>query len=179
MSRAGDGSAETSSAGNSSGEEFPARRGRRIASLALVLLLTAAPVFAVQPDEVLPDPELEARARGISEGLRCLVCRNESIDESNAELARDLRLLVRERITAGDSDAEVVDFVVDRYGEYVLLRPTASGANLLLWVAGPAMLLLGLGIGAAYVRRRGATPEPPAVALSEAERKRLDEILRG
>ncbi len=154
-------------------------RRARLAPLVLALLLAAAPAPAVQPDEVLADPALEARARSISEGLRCLVCRNESIDESNAELARDLRLLVRERLLAGDSDAGVVDFVVARYGEYVLLRPTASGANLLLWVAGPAMLLLGLGIAALYVRRRGRAPEAAPEALSAAEKARLDEILRG
>jgi cytochrome c-type biogenesis protein CcmH len=148
-------------------------------ALLLVLVLLAGPAFAVQPDEVLPNPAQEARARAISAGLRCLVCRNESIDESNADLARDLRLLVRERIVAGDSDDEVVAFLVDRYGEYVLLRPTASGANLILWIAGPAMLALGLLVGAAYVRRRRTAAEPAAPALSEAEKSRLDEILRG
>ena len=112
--------------------------------LVLILCLLAAPVWAVQPDEVLDDPALEARARDISEGLRCLVCRNESIDESNADLARDLRLLVRERLVEGDTDDEVVEFVVDRYGEYVLLRPTSGGANLLLWYAGPILLLIAL-----------------------------------
>jgi cytochrome c-type biogenesis protein CcmH len=151
-------------------------RGRLVA---LALALLAGPALAVQPDEMLPDPALEARAREISAGLRCLVCRNESIDESNAELARDLRLLVRERLLAGDSDAEVVAFVVDRYGEYVLLRPTASGANLLLWIAGPAMLAAALGAAAVYVRRRRAAPEPATPPLSEAEKARLDEILRG
>jgi len=151
-------------------------RGRLVA---LALAVLAGPALAVQPDEMLPDPALEARAREISAGLRCLVCRNESIDESNAELARDLRLLVRERLVAGDSDAEVVAFVVDRYGEYVLLRPTASGANLLLWIAGPAMLAAALAAAAVYVRRRRAAPEPAAPPLSEAEKARLDEILRG
>lgn len=146
---------------------------------ALALALLAAPAVAVQPDEILADPALEARAREISAGLRCLVCRNESIEESNADLARDLRLLVRERLVAGDSDAEVVAFVVDRYGEYVLLKPTATGANLLLWIAGPAMLAAALAAAAAYVRRRRAAPEPEADPLSEAEKARLDEILRG
>ena len=108
--------------------------------LILALCIMAAPVWAVQPDEILDNPALEARARDISAGLRCLVCRNESIDESNAELARDLRLLVRERLVAGDSNEEVVDYIVDRYGEYVLLNPTTGGANLLLWLAGPLML---------------------------------------
>jgi len=110
--------------------------------LLLILALLASPLWAVQPDEVLDDPALEARARELSQGLRCLVCRNESIDESNASLARDLRILLRERLVAGDSDEEAVDFIVDRYGEYVLLNPQATGANWLLWGAGPLMLLL-------------------------------------
>ena len=147
----------------------------RIAALLLAGLL-ATPALAVQPDEILADPALEARARSLSQGLRCLVCRNENIDESNAQLARDLRLLVRERLTAGDSDAEVVDFVVDRYGEYVLLNPTTGGANLILWIAGPAMLAAGLGGATLYLRRRRTAPEPRP-ALSEDETKRLAEIL--
>ncbi len=147
--------------------------------LVLVLSLLASPVLAVQPDEVLPDPALEARAREISRDLRCLVCRNESIDESNADLARDLRLLVRERLVEGDSNAEVVDFVVARYGEYVLLRPMATGSNLLLYVAGPVMLVLGLGAAVLYLRRRRGADGPPPEALTEAEKARLDEILRG
>lgn len=148
---------------------------RRLA-LALLLLLAPLAAAAVQPDEMLQDPALEARARDISAGLRCLVCRNESIDESNADLARDLRILVRERIVAGDSDAEVVSFLTDRYGEYVLLNPKADGANLVLWLSGPALLLLGAGIGFAYVRgRRRAPPEPER--LSDEESARLKEIL--
>ncbi|MGB7320768.1 MAG: cytochrome c-type biogenesis protein, partial [Albidovulum sp.] len=108
--------------------------------MAMTLLLTQiTPVRAVQPDEILPDPALEARARALSTGLRCLVCRNENIDESNADLARDLRLLVRERLVAGDSDTEVIAFLVERFGEYVLLTPTSGGANLILWLAGPGM----------------------------------------
>ncbi|MHA7829443.1 MAG: cytochrome c-type biogenesis protein [Roseovarius sp.] len=133
---------------------------------------------AVQPDEVLDDPALEERARDISAGLRCLVCRNESIDDSNAELARDLRLLVRERLVAGDSDEEVVEFVVDRYGEYVLLQPRVTGSNLVLWLAGPVMLLLGGAIGWSYLRRRGRASETPANALSEEEAERLREIMK-
>jgi cytochrome c-type biogenesis protein CcmH len=126
---------------------------------------------------MLADPALEARARDISKELRCLVCRNESIDESNAPLARDLRLLVRERLTEGDSDREVLAYVVDLYGEYVLLRPTARGANLALWLAGPVMLLAGGGIALAYLRRRRAAPEP-AQLLSAEEEARLEDILR-
>lgn len=144
--------------------------------LVLILCLLAAPAFAVQPDEVLEDPALETRARELSKGLRCLVCRNESIDESNADLARDLRLLVRERLVAGDSDEEVIDFVVARYGEYVLLNPTTSGSNILLWIAGPLMLITALGLGTVYLRRRstGAAPE----ALSDEEESRLRELLK-
>ena len=118
--------------------------------LVLILMMLASPLMAVQPDEVLDDPVLETRARDISTGLRCLVCRNESIDESNAELARDLRLLVRERLVAGDTDEQVVAFIVDRYGEYVLLKPKATGANLMLWLAGPIMLLIAAGMAGAF-----------------------------
>ncbi|WYK04646.1 cytochrome c-type biogenesis protein [Cereibacter sphaeroides f. sp. denitrificans] len=149
----------------------------RVAALLLAAVL-AAPAFAVQPDEILPDPALEARARDISQELRCLVCRNENIDDSNAQLARDLRLLVRERLVAGDSNAEVVAFVVDRYGEYVLLNPTAGGANLILWIAGPAMLAGGLGLAALYLRRRRTAPDAASAALSDEERARLAEILK-
>lgn len=147
-------------------------------ALGLMLGLAGMPAGAVQPDEVLPDPAMEARAREISRDLRCLVCRNESIDESNAELARDLRLLVRERLVAGDSNAQVLEFVVARYGEYVLLRPLASGSNLLLWVAGPAMLVIGLGAAGLYLRRRARGDTTPVEALSDEESRRLAEILR-
>lgn len=142
----------------------------------LCLLLAATPGLAVQPDEVLDDPALEARAREISAGLRCLVCRNESIDESNADLARDLRLLVRERVLAGDSNEEVVAYIVERYGEYVLLRPRTDGANLILWLAGPLMLIVAGGVGLVFLRRRARAAEP-AAALSDAEKARLREIL--
>ena len=127
---------------------------RVLLSAALALTLISAPVGAVEPDEVLADPVLESRAREISKDLRCLVCRNESIDESSSSLARDLRLLVRERLVAGDSDAAVVDFIVERYGEYALLRPRKTGSSLLLWYAGPAMLFLALGGAAVYLDRR-------------------------
>ncbi len=144
--------------------------------LILILCLLATPVLAVEPNEVLEDPKLEERARELSKGLRCLVCRNESIDESNADLAKDLRLLVRERLVAGDTDEEAIDFIVDRYGEYVLLKPTTGGANLLLWATGPIVLLIaGLG-GVLYVRsRRNATQV--AEALSDEEKARLKEIM--
>ena len=140
--------------------------------------IDAAPAFAVQPDEILADPEMESRAREISKDLRCLVCRNESIDDSNAELARDLRLLVRERLVAGDSNQEVVDYVVDRYGEYVLLKPLTGGANWLLWWAGPMMLVVALGLGAVYVRRRSGASEARIDALSVEEQDRLREIMK-
>ncbi|MGO4915074.1 cytochrome c-type biogenesis protein [Pseudogemmobacter sp. W21_MBD1_M6] len=145
--------------------------------LVLILCLMASPVFAVQPGEMMTDPVQEARARDLSKGLRCLVCRNESIDESNAELARDLRLLVRERIAAGDSDEQAIAFIVDRYGEYVLLRPTVSGSNIVLWIAGPVMLILGLGVAGLYVRRRRNTAETPIAALSLDEASQLKKIL--
>ena len=150
----------------------------RAVVLALMLAVTlpvAGPVLAVQPDEMLADPALEKRARDLSKGLRCLVCRNENIDDSDAQLARDLRLLLRERLVAGDTDEEAVAFLVDRYGEYVLLNPPATGANILLWVAGPAMLLAGVGIAFATFRRRKAAG---AESLSEAEKARLAEILK-
>jgi cytochrome c-type biogenesis protein CcmH len=160
---------------------------RRALAVTLLAALLAGPpatgALAVQPDEVLADPALEARARAISAGLRCLVCRNESIDDSNAPLARDLRLLVRERIMLGETDQQVLAHIVHGdatfagYGEYVLLRPTAQGPNLILWLAGPLMLAGGLALAGLYVRRRRVQAEP-AAALSEAERARLAEILR-
>ena len=146
--------------------------------LVLCLALLAGPAFAVQPDEILDDPMLEERARELSKGLRCLVCRNESIDDSNAELARDLRLLVRERLVAGDSDAQVIDFVVDRYGEYVLLKPQTGGSNLVLWAAGPLMLLLGVGMAFVYLRHRSRAQSAADEGLSAEEQARLDDILK-
>ncbi|MCC5975235.1 MAG: cytochrome c-type biogenesis protein CcmH [Rubellimicrobium sp.] len=145
--------------------------------VALGLALAALPVFAaVQPDEILDDPALEARARQISAGLRCPVCRNESIDDSSADLSRDIRLMVRERLLAGDSDREVLDAVVARYGEFVLLRPDARGANLVLWLAAPALLLGGLGLGWVTIRRRSVLAVPDA--LDADEQTRLEEILK-
>lgn len=141
-------------------------------------LFLATPALAVLPDEILDDPALEARARALSQELRCLVCRNENIDDSHADLARDLRLLVRERLVAGDTDQEALDYLVDRYGEYVLLNPRMSGANLLIWLAGPVLLLAG-GAGAlVFIRRnKGQTRNAPA-QLSDAEKKRLAELTR-
>lgn len=143
--------------------------------LAALLCFLAAPLWAVQPDEILDDPALERRARELSKGLRCLVCRNESIDESNAGLARDLRLIVRERLVAGDTDEEALAFIADRYGEFVLLKPAASGGNLALWGAGPAMLLAALAIAVIYLRRRRM--HPAAGELSASEKARLRKIL--
>ncbi len=146
--------------------------------LIAILCLIAAPVWAVEPDEILDDPELEARARVLSKDLRCLVCQNESIDESNADLARDLRILVRERLVEGDSNEEALDYIVGRYGEFVLLRPQTGGSNLLLWGAGPVMLLLALIGGGVYLRRRATSPTTAEAGLSDEEQTRLDQILK-
>jgi cytochrome c-type biogenesis protein CcmH len=148
-----------------------------LVGLAPLSIMTAAPAYAVLPDEILDDPALETRARELSRGLRCMVCRNESIDESNAELARDMRILVRERLVAGDSDQEVVEFIVDRYGEYALLKPTTGGANWVLWAAGPLMMLLALGVGFSYLRTRESAPEVGSGQLSDEEKSKLSKIL--
>jgi cytochrome c-type biogenesis protein CcmH len=144
--------------------------------LALTLcMLLASGARAVQPDEVLQDPVLEARARAISEGLRCLVCQNQSIDDSDAPLAKDLRLLVRERLKQGDSDQQVVEFIVARYGEFVLLKPKFNTHTVLLWLATPtvfaaALLLVWL----AYRRRQSASQASPKLSVNEERRlKRL------
>lgn len=141
----------------------------------MLLVLLSAPALAVRPDEVLADPVLETRARAISEGLRCLVCQNQSIDDSDADLAHDLRVLVRERLTAGDSDQQVRDYLVARYGEYVLLNPVMAPHTLLLWIAAPAVLVIGgivVFIGARRKRAAGQT------ALTEDEAKALEELER-
>ncbi|HXQ83075.1 MAG TPA: cytochrome c-type biogenesis protein [Xanthobacteraceae bacterium] len=145
----------------------------------LIALLWSAPLWAVQPDEMLSDPGLEARARALSKELRCMVCQNESIDDSEAPLAHDLRVLVRERLTAGDSDGQVLDFLVARYGEFVLLKPRLSWHTAALWGLPPAVLLVGIGMIIIVVRRRRALPvaEPPQ--LSGAEEARVAELLRG
>jgi len=142
--------------------------------LVFLLWLMAGPLWAVEPSEILPDPAMEARARTISAELRCLVCRNESIDDSNAGLAKDLRLLVRERLVAGDTDEEVVAFVVARYGEYVLLKPKISGSNLVLWLAGPLMLVLALWLGWRTTRARITKAAQP---LDPDEQARLNSLL--
>ena len=126
---------------------------------ALILLWLALPAFAVNPDEMLKDPALEARARTISEGLRCLVCQNESIDDSDADLAHEIRVLVRQRLTAGDTDDQVRQFLVDRYGEFVLLKPVLAPHTLVLWLAAPTLLILGGIVIFVAVRRRRGAPE--------------------
>ncbi|MBM6581400.1 cytochrome c-type biogenesis protein CcmH [Microvirga sp. BT689] len=144
--------------------------------LALVVaLMLAGPAFAVQPDEVLKDPSLEKRAREISAGLRCLVCQNQSIDDSDAQLAKDLRLLVRERLVAGDTNDEVENFLVQRYGEFVLLKPAFGAHTVLLWLTPALVLILG-GIGAYTAMRR--RPKPATASLDEEERKALENLLR-
>lgn len=146
--------------------------------LLLALAFIASPAFAVNPDEVLDDPAMEARAREISAELRCVVCRGENIDESNADIARDLRLLVRERLVAGDTNDETIAFIVDRYGEYVLMKPTTEGANVLLWWAGPILFLIAA-LGAGLYLRRRSTSADPAERLSDEEQARLDELMKG
>lgn len=147
---------------------FPA-----VAAMLLALAFSGA-AHAVKPDEMLADPALEARARALSEGLRCMVCQNQSIDESDADLARDLRVLVRERLEAGDSDRQVMDYIVSRYGEFVLLKPRFDLRNALLWTA-PALLLL---VGGAFVFRAARRrPEPETAGLSDEEKAALDAIL--
>ncbi|WP_201860498.1 cytochrome c-type biogenesis protein [Microvirga soli] len=138
-------------------------------------LLFSASAFAVQPGEVLKDPGLEKRAREISAGLRCLVCQNQSIDDSDAQLAKDLRLLVRERLVAGDTNDQVENFLVQRYGEFVLLKPTFGMHTLLLWLTPALVMVLG-GVGAyAAMRTR---PQPKAATLDDEERKALENLLK-
>ena len=145
--------------------------------LVVLALVDAAPLHAVQVDEILPDPALETRARAISHELRCMVCQNQSIDDSEAPLARDLRLLVRERLKVGDSDTQVVDFMVARYGEFVLLRPRMSWHTAILWAAPLTILVIGfLAISFSVLRRSARTPMPEVAKLSEAEQMSLRAI---
>ncbi len=139
---------------------------KRLLAGLFLLLIAALPANAVQPDEILSDPALEARARALSEGLRCLVCQNQSIDDSNAPLARDLRILIRERLKAGDSDDEAIGFVVARYGDFVLLRPRFMPETWLLWI-GPFALLLAAGAFPYMRRRRGGGEAERALAPEE------------
>ena len=144
------------------------------ALLGLMLLLPVAG-FAVEPDEVLPDAKLEERARDISRHLRCLVCQNESIDDSHASLARDLRLLVRERLKAGDSDQQIYDFLKQRYGDFVLLRPPVRPGTWLLWF-GPALLLI-IGATASLIWLRRRQRVAPAAPLSDDEKRELATLM--
>ncbi len=146
--------------------------------LFLLLLLLPLPSGAVEPDEILDDPALEARARELSKEIRCVVCQNESIDSSNAGIARDLRILVRDRLTAGDSDREVKDFLVARYGDYVLLKPPVKPKTWALWF-GPAIILLIGGLATAvFLMRRPRQPAAGTPSLSEAEQARLETLLK-
>jgi cytochrome c-type biogenesis protein CcmH len=141
----------------------------------MALLAYVSPTLAVQPDEVLKDPALEQRARDLSRELRCMVCQNQSIDDSDAPLARDLRVLVRERLQAGDSDRQVLDFLVSRYGEFVLLKPQFAWHNALLWGTPLAVLLFGIAFVVASARRRSRARETP---LADGEEKRLHDLVR-
>ncbi|MEM1045173.1 MAG: cytochrome c-type biogenesis protein [Pseudomonadota bacterium] len=160
---------------------FCARRATSLLATGLaacfLLVAAAGPASAVRPDEVLKDPALEERARDLSAQLRCLVCQNQSIDESDAPLARDLRFIVRERLTAGDTDRAVLDYLVDRYGEYVLLTPRFGMHTLVLWGITPLLLICGL-IGVVFfLRGRQARPAGPT-ALTPEEEARVEALLR-
>lgn len=149
----------------------------RLMACLILLGALAGPALAVEPREQLADPVLETRAREIGKGLRCLVCRNESIDESGASLAHDVRVLLRERLVAGDSDAQAVQAIVDRYGDYVLLKPPVKPGTYVLWF-GPAVLLIVAGLGTILALRRRPAADPSVRPLSEAERKRFDELMQ-
>jgi cytochrome c-type biogenesis protein CcmH len=154
---------------------------RLVLALLLGFSLLAGPALAVAPDEVLDDPVLESRARALSAELRCMVCQNQSIDDSDAPLAKDLRVLVRERLVAGDSDQQVIDYLVSRYGEFVLLKPRFAWHTIVLWAAGPVALIAGvIAIGAALrkrARNRSATADPSAPRLTAEEERRLQALL--
>jgi cytochrome c-type biogenesis protein CcmH len=145
--------------------------------LLLALLLVPPPALAVEPDEILADPALEARARALSQIVRCVVCQNESIDSSGADIARDLRLLIRERLVAGDSDQQVLDYLVARYGNFILLEPPLEPSTLLLWAAPALVLLLGGALVVVVLRQRRRAAEP--APLSAEEERRLGDLLSG
>jgi cytochrome c-type biogenesis protein CcmH len=144
----------------------------------LLLAIQVSPVHAIDPGEILSDPALESRARAISAELRCLVCQNQSIEDSDADLAKDLRVLVRERLKAGDTDDQIFDYVVARYGDFVLLNPPLKAKTILLW-AGPAALLLSGVVAVAIYFRRRAAPAEDASSLSAEEERRLQTLLDG
>lgn len=143
----------------------------------LAMLVFASPALAVDAGERLDDPVLEERARTLSQELRCLVCQNQSIDDSDAPLAKDLRVLVRDRLTAGDTDEEVMSYIVDRYGEFVLLRPPLRTGTVLLWVSPFLVLLIGLAAVIVYLRGRQPSAIEMPAPLSEAEKARLEKIV--
>ena len=147
-------------------------------ALFLAFLMICFPLvsYSVEPSEVLDDPILEERARNISKNLRCLVCQNESIDDSNASLAKDLRILVRERLVAGDNNDEVLKFIVDRYGEFALLKPRSDGSNLILWLSGPLMLLIALIISFSFIKSSYNTKRGSSTVLSDHEKSELKKI---
>ena len=155
-------------------QHLPSKFHRRFWVAAVLTVVVLTPAHAVEPGEILKDPALEARARTISQELRCVVCQNQSIDDSNAPLAHDLRVIVRERLTAGDTDSQVLAFVESRYGEFVLLRPRFKLQTLLLWLT--PLLLLG-GAAVFLVRARSREPASSVAPLSADEQKRLDELL--
>ena len=153
---------------------------RAIILAAVLMIGSIAPAFAVNPDEMLDDPKLEQRAREISAGVRCMVCQNQSIDDSDASLAHDLRLLIRDRLVKGDSNEEVLGYLVDRYGEFVLLKPRFSMANLALWITPLLVLVFGLLLYWRYLkgRERDAVATTASAGLSREEKKALSEILK-
>ena len=150
-------------------------------ALALAFLMICFPFvsYSVEPSEVLDDPILEERARNISKNLRCLVCQNESIDDSNASLAKDLRILVRERLVAGDTEDEVLNFIVDRYGEFALLKPRTDGSNLILWLSGPLMLFIALIISFSFIKSNRNPKRGSTAVLSDHEKRELKKIVGG
>ena len=158
------------------------KSNRKITLLSAMFLAAlcqvASPALAVMPDEVLNDPVLEARARHLSQDLRCLVCQNQSIDDSSAPLARDLRIIVRERLTKGDSDEQVVSYLVARYGNYVLLKPPFQSDTMLLWFGPAAFLLIGAGVLVFYFRARKAPDVAANAPLTDAERLQLDKLVK-
>ncbi|WP_299625858.1 cytochrome c-type biogenesis protein [uncultured Tateyamaria sp.] len=143
----------------------------------LIVSLSTTVALALDPSEMLDDPVQEAQARELDHAMRCVVCQSESVASSNAQWAIDTRRVIREQVAAGKTNDEIIDFFVERYGEFVLMNPRPSGSNWLLWAAGPLMFLTALGVGIGYVRARSKAPQPIQTGLSEDEAKRLREIL--